>query len=41
MFKALPESAYSIKVGMSASQARYNLPDYTGVRKLIGDLING
>jgi trehalose 6-phosphate synthase/phosphatase len=41
MFKALPESAYSIKVGMTASQARYNIPDYTGVRKLIGDLTNG
>jgi trehalose 6-phosphate synthase/phosphatase len=41
MFKELPEYAYSIKVGMTASQARYNLPDYNGVRKLIGDLTNG
>ncbi|RPI18922.1 MAG: bifunctional alpha,alpha-trehalose-phosphate synthase (UDP-forming)/trehalose-phosphatase [Ignavibacteriae bacterium] len=38
MFKALPENAYSIKVGLTASHAKYNLPDYNSVRKLIGDI---
>lgn len=40
MFKALPEDACSVKVGMSSSFARYNLPTYQSVRKFIELLAN-
>lgn len=39
MFKSLPGYAYTIKVGMKTSYAKYNLPNYTGVRKLLEALI--
>jgi trehalose 6-phosphate synthase/phosphatase len=35
MFSALPESAYTIKVGRGASKARFNLDSYSDVRGLI------
>jgi trehalose 6-phosphate synthase/phosphatase len=38
MFKALPEEAYSIKVGIKASHSKYNLPNYTEIRKLLKEL---
>jgi len=38
LFKALPETAYSIRVGMTQSQARYNLHNYMEVRKLLEKL---
>jgi trehalose 6-phosphate synthase/phosphatase len=41
MFKALPENSYSIKVGITASHAKYNLQNFMGVRKLLEELING
>jgi trehalose 6-phosphate synthase/phosphatase len=40
MFRSLPPSAYTIKVGMKTSYAKYNLQNYIEVRKLLGDLIN-
>ena len=39
MFQALPDSAYSIKVGGSPTRAKFNIPDVFGVRKLLKDLI--
>jgi trehalose 6-phosphate synthase/phosphatase len=38
LFKVLPDSAYSIKVGISSSLARFNVINYKEVRKLIGEL---
>ncbi len=38
LFKILPESAYSIKVGMTSSFAKYNLRNYIDVRGLIDEL---
>lgn len=35
MFGVLPESAYSIRVGLSMTQARYNLDSYVDVRALL------
>ncbi len=38
LFKVLPETAYSIKVGISSSQARFNVINYKDIRKLIEEL---
>lgn len=35
MFVALPKSAYSIRVGLSSTRAKYNLDSYTDVRDLL------
>jgi trehalose 6-phosphate synthase/phosphatase len=35
MFKALPESAYSIRVGLSTTRARYNMDSHEDVRELL------
>ncbi len=40
MFKSLPGYAYTIKVGMKTSYAKYNLQNYIEVRKLLGALLN-
>lgn len=40
MFKALPDKAYTIKVGMSKSYAKYNLHNYNEVRNLLKEIIN-
>ncbi|TFG49829.1 MAG: bifunctional alpha,alpha-trehalose-phosphate synthase (UDP-forming)/trehalose-phosphatase [Candidatus Brocadiia bacterium] len=40
LFKAVPLSAYSIKVGMTCSYARFNLHNYKEVLDLIKDIIN-
>lgn len=39
VFVALPPEAYSIKVGMSSTQARFNLDSYREVRELLNDLL--
>jgi trehalose 6-phosphate synthase/phosphatase len=39
LFKVLPETAYSIRVGITQSYARFNLYDYTGVIQLLEQLI--
>ena len=39
LFKALPESAYSIKVGFASSAARHNLKSPHEVRELLRELI--
>jgi trehalose 6-phosphate synthase/phosphatase len=41
LFKALPDKAYSIKVGMISSYAKFNLGSYAEVRELLGELVNG
>ncbi|MAJ51569.1 MAG: bifunctional alpha,alpha-trehalose-phosphate synthase (UDP-forming)/trehalose-phosphatase [Flammeovirgaceae bacterium] len=38
-FKAMPEEAYTIKVGTSASEARFSVNSYKEVRKLFNDII--
>jgi len=38
LFRILPKSAYSFKVGISASHAKYNLRSHTDVLQLIGDI---
>ena len=35
MFSALPESAYSIRIGLSTTHARYNMDSYQDVRQLL------
>ncbi len=40
MFKSLPGYAYTIKVGMKTSYAKYNLQNYIEVRKLLGALLH-
>ena len=37
-FDAVPESAYSIKVGLQPTRARYNLKTVSEVRALLGQL---
>ncbi|HCJ67228.1 MAG TPA: bifunctional alpha,alpha-trehalose-phosphate synthase (UDP-forming)/trehalose-phosphatase [Elusimicrobia bacterium] len=39
LFKVLPETAYSIKVGLSSSYAKFNLRNYGEVRHLLAQLI--
>ena len=41
LFAVLPESAYSIKVGMSPSKAKFNLDSVQEVRALIHRLAKG
>lgn len=41
LFEVLPESAYSIKVGLSPSKAKFNLDSVKEVRALIRDLSRG
>ncbi len=38
-FKAVPDSAYSIKVGSTSSAARYRVPDYLEIRDILKSLI--
>ncbi|MBE0664277.1 MAG: bifunctional alpha,alpha-trehalose-phosphate synthase (UDP-forming)/trehalose-phosphatase [Candidatus Aminicenantes bacterium] len=38
LFKVLPETAYSIKVGLSSSLARFNVINYKEIRKLLEEL---
>ncbi len=38
LFRVLPETAYSIKVGMGQSHARFNLRTYRQVRELVKDM---
>ncbi len=40
MFKVLPSDAYSIKVGIEATEARFNVRSYEDVRKVLSTLIN-
>jgi trehalose 6-phosphate synthase/phosphatase len=40
VFAILPESTYSIKVGLSPSRARFNLDSVKDVRLLISELVN-
>ncbi|MCC5816693.1 MAG: bifunctional alpha,alpha-trehalose-phosphate synthase (UDP-forming)/trehalose-phosphatase [Leptospira sp.] len=40
LFKALPNTAISIKVGLGPSNARYNLKDYIEVREFLKGLAN-
>lgn len=39
-FMAMPEDAYSIKVGSSSSAAKYRVESYRDIRKLLKELIN-
>jgi trehalose 6-phosphate synthase/phosphatase len=39
LFVALPQSAYTIKVGLGLSQARYNIHSVNNVRKLLHELV--
>lgn len=39
MFAVLPQWAYTIRVGLTPSRARFNVRDYREVRKLLQDLI--
>jgi len=39
LFKVLPQEAYSIKIGISPSYAKFNLRDHMEVRKLIEEII--
>jgi trehalose 6-phosphate synthase/phosphatase len=38
LFKALPEAAYSIRVGMAGSHARFNVADHGEVLRLLQEL---
>jgi trehalose 6-phosphate synthase/phosphatase len=40
MFKVLPEGAYTIKIGLSSSYAKYNLQNFEELRKLIRGFVN-
>jgi trehalose 6-phosphate synthase/phosphatase len=39
LFRVLPEGAYSLKVGSTASHAAYNIRDHSHVRKLLKELL--
>lgn len=39
MFSSLPRSAYTIRVGIAPSRAKYNISSYIEVRKLLRSLI--
>lgn len=41
LFEALPESAYTIKVGIQNTKAKYNIDNVKEVREFLTDLING
>ncbi len=38
LFRVLPESAYSIRVGITQSHAKYNLPSHEEVLGLLAEL---
>ncbi len=38
LFKVMPSFAYSIRVGLSPSLAKYNIPDYSSLVKLLNNL---
>jgi trehalose 6-phosphate synthase/phosphatase len=40
MFKALPHTAYTIKVGMAKSYSKFNVYNYNEARNLLKDLLN-
>lgn len=40
LFRALPDNAYSVKVGLGATQAKYNVHSTKNVRELLRDLIS-
>ena len=39
LFRALPETAYSVRVGMAQTAARYYLNNHVAVRRLLRDLV--
>lgn len=39
-FKAMPEGAFTIKVGSSSSSANYRVKDYQDIRKLLQSIVN-
>jgi len=39
LFRALPSSAFSVRVGLTQTAARYHLPGHTAVRRLLRELI--
>lgn len=40
IFRALPDDAFTVKVGNNLSEAKYYLNDFNEVRKLLGSLVN-
>jgi trehalose 6-phosphate synthase/phosphatase len=40
MFRALPESAFSVRVGLSATAARYYLSSHAAVRRTLREMMN-
>ena len=38
MFEAVPHTAYSIRVGLTATRARYNVDSYQDVRDLLAKM---
>jgi trehalose 6-phosphate synthase/phosphatase len=41
LFKVLPQEAFTIKVGITRSNARFNLPTYMETRELLKKLVKG
>ncbi len=41
MFAALPPDAYSVKVGIAATKARFNVPTHEDVRRVLNALLTG
>jgi trehalose 6-phosphate synthase/phosphatase len=41
MFKALPETAWSIRVGLRSSHAKFNLRSHKEVIELLRELVGG
>jgi trehalose 6-phosphate synthase/phosphatase len=39
LFRALPTSAYSVRVGLAQTAARYYVKSHTAVRRLLGALV--
>jgi len=39
LFKELPGSAYSVRVGLSPSLAKYNVPDFSFLLNLLKDFM--
>ncbi len=40
MFAVLPSTAYSVKVGIEATKARFNVPTYKEVRRILNNFLN-
>jgi trehalose 6-phosphate synthase/phosphatase len=40
LFRALPPSAYSVRIGLAPTAAKYHLASHTAVRRLLRELIN-